>query len=75
VPDLLIVFIDSNILFSACYRSPNLFERLWAIPTVHIVTAEYCIDEVRRNLSSLEQIGRLDQWLSQTKVVKNCPDG
>jgi predicted nucleic acid-binding protein len=74
VPDLLNVFIDSNILFSACYRSPNLFERLWAIPTVRIVTAEYCVDEVRRNLRSPEQTRRLDQWLSRTRIVENCPD-
>jgi hypothetical protein len=74
VPDLLIVFIDSNILFSTCYRSPNLFERLWTIPNVRIVTAEYCEDEVRRNLRSLEQIARLDQWLSRTEVVENCPE-
>jgi len=74
VPDLLVVFIDSNILFSTCYRSPNLFERLWAIPNVRIVTADYCVNEVRRNFRSSEQIARLDQWLSRTQIVEDCPE-
>lgn len=74
MPDLLVVFIDSNILFSTCYRSPNLFERLWTIPNVRIVTAGYCVSEVRRNLRSSEQTGRLDQWLSRTHIVEDCPE-
>jgi predicted nucleic acid-binding protein len=73
VPDLLIVFIDSDILFSTCYRSPNLFERQWQIPGIRIVTARYCIEEARRNLSSPDQHRRLEQWLLRTKVVEDCP--
>ncbi len=71
--DLLTVFIDSNILFSTCYRSPNLFERQWQIPGVHIVTAKYCVKEVRKNLPSPDQRQRLDEWLLKTEVVDDCP--
>ncbi|MES2393697.1 MAG: PIN domain-containing protein [Acidobacteriota bacterium] len=71
--DQLTVFLDSNILFSACYRSPNLFERLWTIPHIRLVTAAYCIQEVRRNLTSSGQQARLDNWLLQTVEVKDCP--
>jgi len=74
VPDLLVAFIDSNILFSTCYRSPNLFERLWTIPNVRIVTANYCVEEVRRNFRSSEQLTRLDQWLLRTHIVEDCPE-
>jgi predicted nucleic acid-binding protein len=73
VADSLTVFIDSNILFSTCYRSPNLFERQWKIPGVHIVTARYCVHEVRKNLPSPDQRSRLEQWLLKTKVVEDCP--
>jgi predicted nucleic acid-binding protein len=69
----LIVFIDSNILFSTCYRSPNLFERQWQIPSVHIVTAKYCTKEVRKNLPEPDQRRRLDEWLLKTEVVEDCP--
>jgi predicted nucleic acid-binding protein len=71
--DPLIVFIDSNVLFSTCYRTPNLFERQWQIPGVHIVTAEYCTNEVRKNLPSSDQRRRLDEWLLKTEVVEDCP--
>jgi len=74
VSDLLTVFIDSNILFSTCYRSPNLFERLWRISGIRIVSAPYCVNEVRRNLVSPDQLHRFDQWLLRTEVVEDCPE-
>jgi hypothetical protein len=68
-----LVFIDSNILFSTCYRTPNLFEKLWTIPDVRIVTASYCVQEVQRNLRSPNQLARLEAKVLETLLVEDCP--
>lgn len=71
---MLIVFLDSNILFSASYRSPNLFERLWTLRDARMITSRYCAEEARRNLALPEQAQRLVQHLAVTGIVDDCPE-
>jgi predicted nucleic acid-binding protein len=70
----MLVFVDSNILFSTCYRSPNLFERLWTIPGLRIATSHYCVTEVRRHLGTASQIENFHAILERTQIVEDCPE-
>lgn len=65
-------FADSNILFSASYRSGNDFARFWHLPDVEILTSQYSIAEVSRNLRTPEQRARLWQLIYLSHLV---PDG
>lgn len=49
-----VLFLDANVLFSAAYRSDAVFRMLWRFPGTRIVTSTYVIDEVLRNLRSVE---------------------
>jgi len=44
------VFLDANILFSAAYRETTALRQLWTLPAVQLMTSDYAIQEVRRNL-------------------------
>ena len=66
------VFADSNIIFSASHQSPNQFEAYWSIPTVDILTSQYSIAEVSRNLKTSEQRARLWQLIYKSHLV---PEG
>jgi predicted nucleic acid-binding protein len=68
------VFLDSNILFSAAYRSPNGFERLWRLDSVILLTSYYCVTEVKRNLATKQQLSLLDNLLPGVELVADCPE-
>ena len=66
------VFADSNIVFSASHQSPNNFEAYWSIPEVDILTSQYSIAEVSRNLKTAEQRARLWHLIYRSHLV---PEG
>ena len=66
------VFADSNIVFSASHQSPNNFEAYWSIPEVDILTSQYSIVEVNRNLKTAEQRARLWHLIYRSHLV---PEG
>ena len=57
------LFLDANVLFSAAYREGAGVTRLWAVPSVVLLTSEYAIEEARRNLSGPGQRDRLEELL------------
>lgn len=45
-----IVFIDANVLFSAAIGS-RVCRTILGLPSVDLLTSDYCLDEARRNLA------------------------
>ncbi len=66
------VFVDSNILFSAALTGTNQFEAIWSLPNVEILTSQYSIAEVSRNLATADQRARLWHLIYRSHLV---PDG
>ena len=62
------LFLDANVLYSAAYRQDAGVRRLWNIPRVTLVTSEYAVAEARRNLTTADQLGRLDALLEPIQV-------
>ncbi|MFB3893442.1 MAG: hypothetical protein ACE15C_15620 [Phycisphaerae bacterium] len=45
------VFFDANVLFSAAYKADCELRELWRLADVELVSAEFIVDEARRNLA------------------------
>jgi hypothetical protein len=56
-------------LFSAAYREASGLKRLWRLPGVELFTSAYASEEARRNLLSADQRARLEDLLTQTRIV------
>jgi hypothetical protein len=65
------VFLDAKVLFSAAYRDQSALLQLWTISDAVLVTSQYAIEEVRRNLIQIEQQSRLVQL---TDGLESVPD-
>lgn len=63
------LFLDANILFSAAYREDAGVRRLWSLPNAALLTSEYAVEEARRNLTTEEQLRRLNALLDPIKVA------
>ena len=66
------VFVDSNILFSASLLNHSRFEAFWSLPDTDILTSQYSIAEVSRNLKTADQRARLWRLIYRSHLV---PDG
>jgi len=62
------LFLDANVLFSAAYRADAGVARLWALPSVHLLTSSYAVEEARRNLQGDDQQKRLGEILQKVEV-------
>lgn len=73
--DHLHVYLDSNVLFSACYIASSPFRNFWRMARVTPVTSPYAIEEVNRHIvqSALQQ--RFDDLLAQTQFVSDADLG
>ncbi len=68
-------FADSNVLLSAARRHPNRFQPLWTLPGVEILTSQYSIGEVSRNLTSPDARANLWQLIYLSHLVPEAaPD-
>jgi predicted nucleic acid-binding protein len=56
------VFLDANVLFSAAYHAESGLARLWDREGVQLVTAEYAVEEARRNLRANDATGWMCSW-------------
>lgn len=68
------VFLDSNVLFSAAWGDGGRTRRLWDLAAVQLVTSEYAVEDVRRNLRDPAALHSLDTLLRGARV-EDPPDG
>ena len=67
----LIIYLDSNVLFSATYIATSPFLNLWRLAGVRPVTSLYAVDEVRRHIVQPAQQLRFDELLNRTGLVSD----
>ncbi len=68
-------FTDSNVLLSAARKRANRFEPMWTIPGVEILTSQYSIGEVSRNLISPDARAHLWRLIYLSHLVPEAdPD-
>jgi uncharacterized protein len=63
------VFLDANVLFSAAWRESSGLLRLWALPSVELMTSAYAAEEARVNLQEEAQRERLAELLGRLRVA------
>ncbi len=65
------IFLDANILFSVAYGSPGL-SLLWQSvrqKRCMLFASNFVVEEAKRNLSDPEQKKRLEEYLSEVRIV------
>ncbi|OGP78830.1 MAG: hypothetical protein A2V86_02515 [Deltaproteobacteria bacterium RBG_16_49_23] len=65
------IFLDANILFSVAYGSSGL-NRLWELTRKKrcmLFASHFVVEEANRNLSHPEQTKRLEDYLSEVRIV------
>jgi predicted nucleic acid-binding protein len=65
------IFLDANILFSVAYGSPGL-DRLWKLAhrkRCLLFASNFVVEEATRNLFHPEQKKRLEEYLSEVRIV------
>lgn len=66
------VYLDSNVLFSASRDEPSRFVNFWMLRDVTVVTSQYAVGEVSRNIKSLEHRKRFENLLARTQFVSDA---
>jgi predicted nucleic acid-binding protein len=54
-----VLFLDANVLISASWKDSSEISLLWTIEGVRLITSNYVMGEVQRNLHQIIQIERL----------------
>ena len=75
MPDLLRVFLDANILFSATLREDHRFLQFWRMKDLVPMTSMYVADETERNCLSEVHAIRFAHLLERTHLVSDVPGG
>ena len=65
-------FLDANILFSAARHDEAPMRRLWRLPDVRLLTSDYAVEEVERNLPQARR-GSLVELLTSVILVPVPP--
>jgi predicted nucleic acid-binding protein len=73
MPEVLRVFLDANILFSASLKEEHRFLQLWKMRDLIPMTSPYAVDEVQRNCIGEAHAARLVRLLGQTHLVSDVP--
>jgi predicted nucleic acid-binding protein len=70
--ELLRVFLDANILFSAGLKETSRLRKFWELRNLALMTSMYVADEARRNCVSPAHGHRLEELLAQTHIVSDA---
>lgn len=71
-----VIFLDANVLISAAWKEGSEIAQLWDFEGPKLVTSNYVMAEVERNLPRVDQIERLRRLLLKVRVhfFKAQPD-
>ena len=71
-----ILFLDANVLISAAWKDGSEIVQIWQIEGVQLITSNYVMGEVQRNLRQVSQIERLRGLMRSVQVVvsEKLPD-
>jgi predicted nucleic acid-binding protein len=63
------LFLDANVLISAAWRGGCEIAQIWQMTGVRLITSNYVMGEVQRNLPRIDQIERLRKLMRSVKVL------
>jgi predicted nucleic acid-binding protein len=63
------VFLDANVLFSAAYAAENCFLELWQRKGIRLLSSEYAVQEVKRNLAGVACLKRLKRLVAAMEIL------
>ena len=68
------LFLDANILFSAAYRENAGLAKLWKLSHIKLISSDYAIMEAERNLRETHQLQRLKVFVHSLGVITTYND-
>jgi len=70
------LFLDANVLISAAWREGTEIALIWQLKGVRLITSNYVMGEVQRNLHQVGQIERLRGLMRSVQIVsfENLPE-
>jgi len=71
------IFLDANVLFSVAYGSRGLIS-FWDLAEKRrclLFTSEYAVAEAKRNLLTLEQLKKLETYVSKVRIAPEVDPG
>ncbi len=71
---LLLVFLDSNVVYSAARSPVSPFHRFWHLPGLELLTSPHSLAELRNNYESADHQERAEGLISTMRVVSDRPD-
>jgi predicted nucleic acid-binding protein len=71
-----ILFLDANVLISAAWKEESEIALIWQMEGVRLITSNYVMGEVQRNLHQVGQIERLRALMRTVQIVsfEKLPD-
>ena len=70
----LLVYLDSNVLISACLVNAHKFLDFWRMHGVTVAVSMYAVDEVRSHLLTESQHHRFDGLLATTRLIEDADE-
>lgn len=66
---LTIIFLDANVLISAAWKEGSEIAQIWRMEGLRLVTSNYVMGEVQRNLHQINQIERLRRLMRSVQIL------
>ncbi|MGD0682399.1 MAG: PIN domain-containing protein [Terracidiphilus sp.] len=66
---LTIIFLDANVLVSAAWKEDSEIAQIWRMEGLRLVTSNYVMGEVQRNLHQITQIERLRCLMRSVQIL------
>jgi predicted nucleic acid-binding protein len=63
------LFLDANVLISAAWKDGSEIALIWRMEGVRLITSNYVMGEVQRNLHQVSQIERLRALMRSVQIV------
>ncbi len=70
------LFLDANVLISAAWKEGGEIAQIWQMEGVRLITSNYVMGEVQRNLHQVRQIERLRVLMRSVQIIsiEKLPD-
>jgi predicted nucleic acid-binding protein len=62
------IFLDANVLISAAWKEGSEIAQIWRMKGLRLVTSNYVMGEVQRNLHQISQIERLRRLMRSVQI-------
>ena len=63
------LFLDANILISAAWKDGTEISHIWRFADIRLITSQYVMGEVQRNLRQIGQIERLRKLMRSVQII------